>query len=157
MSHFLRTVSSLAMITPCSVKCQKHQRPFEAHAQQQVNSTSVLRNVFLLLYKKTLFHNWLPIILVYMMTANTVRFWRLTTLYFKCLLPINPLTTNDTVWCRLTLATCYQLVQSVDRFCTSKRGWMGGSGRKHIQDMLCAWQLPWLSVEQPWLDHFSPC
>ena len=85
-----------------------------------------------------------------MMTANTVRFWRLTTLYLKCLLPINPLTTNDTVWCRLTFAACYQLVQSVDGFCTNKKGRMGESGRKHIQDMLCAWQLPWLSVEQPW-------
>ena len=26
---------------------------------------------------------------------------------------INPLTTDDAIWCRLTLAACYQLAQSV--------------------------------------------
>ena len=26
---------------------------------------------------------------------------------------LNPLTTDDAFWCRLTLATCYQLAQSV--------------------------------------------
>ena len=34
---------------------------------------------------------------------------------FECVFPclINPLTTNDTIWHRLTLATCYQLAQSI--------------------------------------------
>ena len=31
----------------------------------------------------------------------------------NCVDEINPLTTDDTIWPRLTLAACYQLAQSV--------------------------------------------
>ena len=42
-------------------------------------------------------------------------------------LTINPFTIDDAFWGRLTLAACYQLVQS-DRFCSSKKGGIGGGG-----------------------------
>ena len=43
---------------------------------------------------------------------------------------LNPLTTNDTIWCRLTLAACYQLAQSVLKigFVLAKKGRTGEVG-----------------------------
>ena len=42
----------------------------------------------------------------------------------------NPLTTDDAIWCCLTLAACYQLTQSVLKigFVLAKKGGIGGGG-----------------------------
>ena len=63
---------------------------------------------------------------------------------------INPLTTDGKCTCHTTLATHYQLAQSVfeDRFWTSKKGGIGGGGQFQ-HGVLCTWQLPWLAVEKP--------
>ena len=46
---------------------------------------------------------------------------------------LNPLTTNDTFWCRLTLAACYQLAQSVLKIGSvlAERVGRGEAGRLH--------------------------
>ena len=36
-----------------------------------------------------------------------------------------------------------------DRFCTSKKGGVGGGGWVH-PGVPCTWQLPWLAREEPW-------
>ena len=45
----------------------------------------------------------------------------------------NPLTTDNTIWHRLTLAACYhQLASTIhfeERFCTRKKGGIGGGGQ----------------------------
>ena len=60
----------------------------------------------------------------------------------------NPLTTNDAIWCHLSLAACYQLAQSVLNigFALAK---IGGGGLVHPQ-VPCTWQLAWLAREEPW-------
>ena len=55
-------------------------------------------------------------------------------------LPVNPLTTNDTFWRCLTLATCYQLAQSV-LVLPSIKGGIGGGGKayyRHVVHMVAA-------------------
>ena len=41
-----------------------------------------------------------------------------------------------------------------DRFCSYKKGELGGDGQVyvggHIQDIPCTWWMPWLAVECPW-------
>ena len=41
-----------------------------------------------------------------------------------------------------------------DRFCSYKKGEIGGDGQVyvggHIQDIPCTWWIPWLAVECPW-------
>ena len=52
---------------------------------------------------------------------------------------------------RLTLATCYQLAQSVLKkgFALAKKAGQGEvGGFQH--GVPCTWQLPWLAVEKPW-------
>ena len=69
--------------------------------------------------------------------------------------PFNPLTTDDAIWRRLTLATCYQLAQSI---CASKKGGIGRGSRDNAKGEVsgfqhgvpCTWQLPWLAIEKPW-------
>ena len=62
---------------------------------------------------------------------------------------------------RLTLATCYQLAQSVLKIgfaLAKKKGGIGGGGWIHPR-VPCTWQLPWLAREslgRQWLDHFLP-
>ena len=63
----------------------------------------------------------------------------------------NPLTTDDAIWHRLTLAACYQLAQSVLKigFVLAKKVGQGEvAGFQH--GVLCTWQLAWLAVEKPW-------
>ena len=61
------------------------------------------------------------------------------------------------MWCRLTLAACYQLAQFVLKigFALAKKVGKGEVG-VHSHDMLCTWQLPWLAVEQLWLALAGP-
>ena len=49
---------------------------------------------------------------------------------------INPLTTDDAMWRRLTLAACYHLAQFV-----LKVKW----------NVLCIWQVPWSALAGPFL------
>ena len=63
---------------------------------------------------------------------------------------INPLTTNDAVWRRLTLAACYQLAQSVLKIGSALaervgQGEVGGC----ISLGDSAWRLLQLAVEKP--------
>ena len=62
---------------------------------------------------------------------------------------INPLTTDDTIWRRLTLAACYQLAQSILKIGFVQKGGIGGGGWVH-REVPCTWQLPWLAREEPW-------
>ena len=76
---------------------------------------------------------------------------------------MNPLTTDDAIWHHLTLAACYQLVQSVLKigFCASKKGGIGVGGRvlaqgaMHMATALAGYRKA--LVGRHWLDHFSPC
>ena len=74
-------------------------------------------------------------------------------------LSVDPLTTDDTFWHRLTLAAaaCYQLVQSVLKvgFALAKR-WDGGGGWTCCAHGGC---LGWLqnSLGRHCVDHFSLC
>ena len=70
--------------------------------------------------------------------------------------PFNPLTTNDSIWCRLTLAACYQLAHFFLKigFALAKKGKGEVGGFQH--GVLCAWQLPWLAIEEPWLALAGP-
>ena len=65
---------------------------------------------------------------------------------------LDPGTTDDECTCHATLAACYQLAQSVLRFCASKNGrWAGIS-----HDFPCTWWLSWLAVEKPLLATAGP-
>ena len=61
-------------------------------------------------------------------------------------LHLNVLITDNGIWHCLTLATCYQLAQSVLKigFALAKKGGIGGGGigggGQH--GVLCTWQLP---------------
>ena len=72
-------------------------------------------------------------------------------LTLKCMANFNPqLTTDDECTRHATLATCYQLEQSVLKigFVLAKKvGWGEVGGFQH--GVLCTRQLPWLAVEKP--------
>ena len=54
----------------------------------------------------------------------------------------NPLTTDDTFWCCLTLAVCYQLVQSVLKIVfvlAKKKGGIGGGRQVSTQGGCLSW------------------
>ena len=64
---------------------------------------------------------------------------------------VNPLTTDDTSWRRLTLATCYQLAQSVLKIgsvLAERVGQGEVGGCTPLGDS--AWRLLQLAVEKPW-------
>ena len=69
----------------------------------------------------------------------------------------NPLTTDDAVWCHLTLGACYQLaIRFEDGFCASKEGRIGGGGWAYSRHAVHMAGLPWLAVEWPWLALAGP-
>ena len=74
---------------------------------------------------------------------------------------LNPLTTDDAIWHRLTLAACYQLAQSVLKLgiALAKRWdrgrWAGFSTECRAHGSCLGWL--YKSLGRHWLDHFLLC
>ena len=48
------------------------------------------------------------------------------------------------------------VAQSVLKIGSALAKKVGGGVGGFQRGMPCTWQLPWLAVEKPWLEHFSP-